>query len=68
MIPTLIRRIKISQTLYMGVLSIGVGLASAGGIWLFKCLIERVQEFTFGQVSRWFYVLIPIVGGVLVVV
>jgi len=66
MIPTLIRRIKISQTLYMGVLSIGVGLASAGGIWLFKWLIERVQEFTFGQVSRWFYVLIPIVGGVLV--
>ncbi len=59
-------RVKGSQTLTLGGLAILMGLATGGGVWIFKWLSELIHAFAFGSVSGWLIVLIPVLGGFIV--
>ena len=55
-----------SETLRMGGSSVLVGLATGAGVWLFKWLFGLLSTLSFGMVSGWLVVLVPVIGGLLV--
>ncbi|MEZ0397392.1 MAG: chloride channel protein [Anaerolineales bacterium] len=63
--PSFLSRFS-SQSLELGGWAALLGLMSAAAIWLFKWLIEALRHLTFGTVSGWIVVFIPILGGLLV--
>ncbi len=66
-------RVPTSQTLWLGTISVCVGLTTGLGVWLFKRSIDVVQFIMTGGFNyiepvagKWSIVLVPAVGGVIV--
>lgn len=69
----LIDRWQPSESVVLGAAALVVGLASGGGVWLFKQLIEIVQKVAFEDVGgfleplgAWTVFLLPVLGGLVV--
>lgn len=68
-----LERLYPSESVILGALAVILGLVSAGGVWLFKWLIDAVQHLTFETLGsalqplgNWVVVLFPLLGGLLV--
>jgi CIC family chloride channel protein len=70
---TPLKRLQPSESVVLGALAIVVGITSGAGVWLFKWLIDQVEQLTFGQLGAalehlggWTMLLLPILGGLIV--
>ena len=66
-------RIQPSEAMVMGVVALLVGLATGGGVWLFKQLIEIAHHLFFDVLGgvlnasdNWTVIFLPISGGLIV--
>lgn len=62
-----------SESVILGALALVVGITSAGGVWLFKWLIDSINQLAFqkfapgiNQFGGWTVMLLPILGGLIV--
>ncbi len=72
-IASLLDRFQPSESVVLGAVSVALGLAAGGGVWLFKRLIELVEHGSFGGVREalrslggWSVAIVPAAGGLVV--
>jgi CIC family chloride channel protein len=66
-------RLQPSESVILGALALIVGITSAAGVWLFKRLIDLVQQLMFNLLGStlaplggWTVLLLPVLGGLAV--
>jgi len=66
-------RFQPSESVVLGALALVVGITSAGGVWLFKWLIDFVHQLAFEKIASgmnpfggWTIMVLPIFGGLMV--